>query len=215
MSEGKKFTQSEMDAIMCRLELFDYLKDFVDIDFNSISDKELDDVVISYQMKIVFDHVGEGIFSFFNIDSRYRKIKSESGYTALRKYFAVLQFSLIEKFEEVKRKLENDELLSFNGTAQIVVNPVTNEYETRYLPLNFSSEKEFDITVDCEILISLFFELLSYLLHRIPKGRLKICEKCGMLFFQITRREKIFCSPKCAKAAAQAEYIKKQKKEER
>ena len=212
MSEDRKFTESEMAAIMHRLELFDYLKDFINIDLISISDEELDEVVLNHKMKVVFDHVGDGVFSLFNISDVYKRIKSESGYIALRKYFTILQFSLIEKFEEIKRKLESDELLSFNGTARIVINPATNEYETRFLPSNFNSEIEYDITADCEIIISLFFEILSYLLHGIPKGRLKICEKCGTLFFQVTRREKIFCSQKCAKAAAQAEYIKKTKK---
>ena len=214
MAEQKNYRQSELEGMERRLDIFEYLKSFINIELNTIADKELLDIARSHVVKVIGEQANSNLIDLLFFNNVYAEIVKNSGYIKLRKYLAILQYSLIEAFDEVKKQLNDDELISFNGSARLVLNHVSNRYELKFLPFNFKFDKNFDIAKDCEVLRAQFFEIISYLMQDNPFGRLKVCKKCAMLFFQITGREKIFCSPKCSKAAAQAQYVEREKNKE-
>ena len=214
MTGKKNISKPDMDRRKEWLEDFEYLNEFTKINFGQISEREIDKVCHAHTVKVLLEQSTRPFTDFMKYYGRYDGIKSDSGYEKLREYFEELQGSLIGKIDEIKNALlgdDNRELLSFTGKVHIVLNPTTKRYDTKFLPLDFVDGGDIDFKMDCEMLASRYFEVLFYLLQELPTKRFKICEKCGTLFFQATAREKLFCSFRCSKAAAQANYMEKKK----
>ena len=217
MTGKKNISQPDMDRRKEWLEDFEYLNEFSKIDFNQISEREIDKVCHSHTIKVLLEQSARPFSDFMKYFGRYDEIRSEAGYEGLREYLKKLQGSLLGKITEIKNALlgdDNRELLSFTGKVHIVLNPNTKKYDTKFLPVDFVTGGDIDFKMDCEMLTSRYFEVLSYLLQELPKERFKVCEKdgCGTPFFQATAREKLFCSFRCSKAAAQANYMEKKMK---
>ena len=220
MRKAKNISKPETDNRIIRLRDFEFINKFTRLKISTLSEKKVDDLVVDFIRHILLTDSIKPFSDFAIIHQKYEKLKSDHGYDKLRDYLGTLQQSIKEKVAEVVNGFissTSKEVLSFNGCVRIIYNDKTETFDTKFLPKDFDFKKwekaEYpDSKIDSELIKAQYFDIVSYLLRELPKGRFKLCDRCEAPFFQATVRDKLFCSSRCARTIAQAKYRKKKSK---
>ena len=133
-----------------------------------------------------------------------------------KKFFSTVQSHLKMRMSAFRYALEAGEptqIWEFKGIGRLAYDPTSGRFTEEFEPEGVKFENRLDLTVECQMIETRYFTTIRSLALYAEKGRLKACKKCGLPFFQATEREKLFCSTKCARATAQAEYSKRVKKQ--
>jgi len=213
MATIKYFTKPDSAKRKTFFDDIEKLSEFSKINFHSMSDTEIKKFIKDYPHLLIRDITTIPFQDFAKIYQRYDKLmETEAGFQKVRTSLSSVQNTLLEKISEVKyslEKTESDKLLSFTGTVTISFDSETKKYVEIYMPEGFDPDSEISTEQECKIITVKYFEIIAYLCQELPADRFKVCEKCGTPFFQATAREKLFCSAKCSKAVAQAQYMER------
>ena len=195
------------------LEDMDNFIDFARMNIDKASDDQLENLIDKYTRLLIKDHSTTTFQDYLREQKRFFNFDKNNNPNEMRRLFYGIQLHLRTVMNKVADALQKKEamILESEGTVRLVYNKKTNKFEQVFIPLDFTDDSKVDLATECSLITSRYFETISYLAVELPPGRFKVCQKCGIPFFQKTKREKLYCSAQCAAASAQAEYAKRNK----
>ena len=105
------------------------------------------------------------------------------------------------------------QLSECKGIQRYVYEPSSGKIILEFEPEIEKDGASLNLGFELNLVDTRFMEIVRDLSLSMKSGRFKKCKKCGNIFYQATKKEKIYCQRSCAKAKAQQKYIKGKKRE--
>ena len=205
--------------INCRDKL-DHLLTFINGDIKNMSDDEFYNLIPEYIHFAMQDDVPKPWSDFTKRHYDYvNKMLSDSNsknIDKMKKFFSAIQSHLRARIEIIDYSFNEEkpvDLWENKIDRKLIYDPDTE----RFIPyINLEPKKvadELDLDFERHQADVRLEDIVIGLGMTHKSTRLRICKKCNKIFYQETKRIKLFCIKKCAKIFTQTEYIKRKKRE--
>ena len=141
--------------------------------------------------------------------------ESDAAILKMKRFFSATQSHLKGRIDEIMLSFESDEssiLWEQKGTRKLIYDHEVGEFIEEFEPDAVIAGKKLNLELERQLIDARLEDIIIDLGMSHETGHFCNCKKCGNHFYQATRREKLYCSDKCAKASAQAEYMKRKNK---
>jgi len=205
-----------MKIIKKSLDDLENLLTFVKTDINRLSDEEFHDFIGDYVHLFISDDSNTPFQDFmkkhYSIVKNILHANDSKKYDDLKSIMKAVQNHLratMDTFRHILDKGSIQKVWESQGQVRLYYDPEANIFVEEFGPEKLPDYEKFDLELECQLIENQFFKTIRFLAVNESKGKFRVCKKCDTPFFQATNRTKLFCSVKCAKAAAQANYVKK------
>ena len=211
---GKK----DQDLVKRRLDDLDMMLAFVNADIRAMNDDQFYNLIGIYVHSVMPDDSPTPFRGY--TEKHYRFVDdllsnpSVETVNRVKKFFSTIQSHLRSRVETVMYAMESEEpmlLWECKGTQRFLYDPLSKMFTDQFEPDGLVSHEKLDLETERRSVDSRLSEIVRDLGMGLKTGQFLSCKKCGGFFFHRTGRERIYCSRKCAKAEAQANYMKGKK----
>ena len=129
-------------------------------------------------------------------------------------FFTDLRDHLRSRFDGIIGSVESTEdPLLFEIEGRISIRPSDHRFLKKFITDDrpFPMDETLDLVLEKRKVDTKLFYIIDDL--ELDPARLKNCPKCGTYFYQQTRREKTYCSQRCAGAVRQKMYEERKRKQ--
>jgi hypothetical protein len=186
---------------------FQFLMDILNSDIEKVEDSILVSKLFEYSK-----YIGHFAVRYKMIPpDRYAQIMAglasdEDAMAEQRVGLSSIQKRLQELFEGIMTRSEP--LINMTGHQELSIDDA-GKFIFQFIPRGFKGE-ELDWNEEKKLIDIIFMDLIRKL-DLIPE-RFHKCLKCDNYFYQVSAKERKYCSVKCGNVERQAEYIKSEKK---
>ena len=210
----KNRLQRETTKLERLLSDMDAFIGFARMNIDRASDSQLEDLIGEYPHLLIKDASTTPFQDYAKAHARYFDFANKVDRNELRRLFYGVQLHLRTIMNAVANALQKREamLLEYSGTIRLVLDKKAERFVELFIPRDFHAGSEVTLATECALIESRYAETVRSLVMELPADRFKVCQKCGIPFFQKTEREKLYCSSQCAVASAQRRYAENKRK---
>lgn len=191
------------------IDLFNYLTHFSTLQLDKLSPVDLFNVMDDYTRILAIPFYR---WSDSEIEEAKRKHNRQSesarGLKEIKDSLTLMQEMLLFTMANLKYMIDEKEdgsLMSTPIKTNFVYDREIDDFVAKVVLSEYGLEPGTNIC-NSNAIKEIFIFTISQICSVYPIRRFHFCDHCGILFFNPTRREKLFCSRTCAAASSQAFY---------